>query len=172
VNVRRAVPADARAIAEVHVRTWQSAYRDLMPQDLLDGLSVPDREASWSEALTAGSRAIFVAETDGRVAAFCALSEPTRDQDEPAGVAEIGAIYVEPADSRRGVGTELMNTALAHLTAGGWREATLWVLRDNQPALDFYARFGFTPDGSEELYERSRTVGIRLRRALGTPASH
>jgi ribosomal protein S18 acetylase RimI-like enzyme len=172
VKVRRAVPADARAIAEVHVRSWQSAYRDLMPHDLLDGLSVADREANWSHALTAGSRTIFAAETDGRLAGFCALSEPTRDQDEPDGVAEIGAIYVEPAQSRRGVGTELMNTALEHLTAGGWTEATLWVLRDNQPAIDFYTRLGFVPDGSEELYERSRAVGIRLRRALGAHDSH
>ena len=30
-TVRRAVPADAEAIARVHTTTWQAAYRDVLP---------------------------------------------------------------------------------------------------------------------------------------------
>ncbi len=166
--VRRAVPADAPAIADIHVRSWQAAYRGLMPDDLLDGLSVADREARWTEAIAGrgGEGAVFVAEQDGRLTGFCGASEPSRDDDAAPDVAEIGAIYVDPELFRAGAGQALMDAALAHLESAGWREATLWVLAGNEPALNFYARFGFAPDGSEKLYERSGTTGIRLRRSL------
>ena len=34
--LRPAEPADAMAVARVHVRAWQVAYRDLLPDDYLD----------------------------------------------------------------------------------------------------------------------------------------
>ena len=168
VPVRRAVTDDAAAIADIHVRSWQAAYRGLMPDELLDGLSVADREEMWREEAQARgeSGVLFVAEHEGAIAGFCALAEPSRDEDAGPEVAEVGAIYIDPDVWRVGVGRALMETALTHLQAGGWREATLWVLAGNEPALNFYARFGFAPDGFEKLYERGGTTGIRLRRSL------
>ena len=52
-NIRPAVIHDARAIAQVHVESWKSTYRGILPEALLDGLSVEKREASWRELLTA-----------------------------------------------------------------------------------------------------------------------
>ena len=43
MRVRRAEPADARGIAEVHTRTWQAAYRHVFPAEVLDGLDVEER---------------------------------------------------------------------------------------------------------------------------------
>ena len=45
--IRPAIPADARPIAEVHVRTWQEAYRGIVPDAVLDALDVDDRERRW-----------------------------------------------------------------------------------------------------------------------------
>jgi hypothetical protein len=36
-QVRRGDPGDAGQLAVIHVRTWPSAYRSLLPQDFLDG---------------------------------------------------------------------------------------------------------------------------------------
>lgn len=164
MSVRRAVPADAAPIAQIHVRSWQAAYRGLMPDDLLDGLSADERAQTWREALA--DNAVFVTERDGALVGFCALAEPSRDEDAPDGTAEIGAIYVDPQAWRAGAGRALMDAALRHLQASGWREATLWVLRENEQALDFYAKFGFAPDGAEKSYTRSGTTGLRMRRSL------
>lgn len=172
MKTRRAVGADARAIAEVHVRSWQGAYRGLMPDDLLEGLSPAERESMWSEVLSGDADAVFAAERDGRLVGFCAVAQPSRDEDAPDGTAEIGAIYIDPDMWRTGAGSALMKAALGHLRAGQWSEVTLWVLEENQSALHFYARFGFVTDGTRKVYERSGTTGIRLRRALSAPASH
>jgi len=52
--LRAAVPADARAIAEIHVASWRSAYRGLLPDSLLDAMSVDELEQRWRSRLPAG----------------------------------------------------------------------------------------------------------------------
>lgn len=59
-----------------------------------------------------------------------------------------------------------MDVALGDLRAGGWRWVTLWVLAENQQARDFYARFGFAPDGAETTHEHSGKAEVRLRGAI------
>ena len=51
VRLRRATVDDAPAIAGVHVRTWQAAYRGLMPQALLDSLTFERRRGWWKGQL-------------------------------------------------------------------------------------------------------------------------
>lgn len=100
VRVRQARAGDAKAIAAVHVRSWQAAYRGMMRQDYLDGLDPAQREALWDSVLAenAWPRAgILVLEDRATVAGFASFC-PTRDQDEdPARVAEITAIYLCPS---------------------------------------------------------------------------
>jgi ribosomal protein S18 acetylase RimI-like enzyme len=164
IEVRRAVVDDAAPIAAVHVRTWQVAYRGLLPEELLGSLSLDQREEMWSLALTGEeSPAVYVAVEEGAVVGFCAVAAPGRDDDVGEGVAEIGAIYVNPDFWRRGVGRALMDAALGDLQAGGWRSVTLWVLAENRPAHDFYAQFGFAPDGAERTHEGSGEKEVRLR---------
>jgi GNAT superfamily N-acetyltransferase len=164
VEVRRAVPEDAGSIAAVHVRTWQVAYRGLIPDEVLDGLSVPQRERTWRQSLTGEEHpAVYVAVEDTTVLGFCAVAAPSRDDDADAGVAEIGAIYVDPDVWRRGVGRALMSAALSDLATDGWRWVTLWVFAENWQARDFYAQFSFEPDGGEMTHARSGEKEIRLR---------
>ena len=49
--VRLATLADAEAIARVHVLTWQTAYRGLVPDDFLDALAIDRRTETWRNML-------------------------------------------------------------------------------------------------------------------------
>ncbi len=158
----------------MQVRSWQVAYRGLLPDQLLDELSVPAREQSWREVLAgpAGEHApaVTVAVRAGTIAGFCAVVMPSRDDDAAggvaAGVAEIAALYVDPPAWRSGAGRALMQAALAALRAAGWREVTLWVLAANQRARAFYAASGFEPDGATMAHHSSGRAEVRLRTAL------
>jgi hypothetical protein len=48
VEARIATVDDAAAVAAVHVRSWQDAYRGIFPDAYLDGLSVERRSNVWS----------------------------------------------------------------------------------------------------------------------------
>ena len=168
VTVRRAEPRDAAGIAGVHVRSWQVAYRGLLSDERLDGLSVEEREQRWAGVLGEGDGDSFtlVADLDDRVAGFCSVAAPSRDTDAGERTAEVGAIYVEPQLWRRGIGTALLAAAVDELRRGGWHEATLWVFAENAVARGFYARFGFAPDGSAATHETGGPAVLRLRATL------
>ncbi|MBX6387239.1 MAG: GNAT family N-acetyltransferase [Microbispora sp.] len=154
--VRRAEPADAEAIAAVHVRSWQAAYPGFMPRAYLDGLTPAMRLPLWNRLLgeSAPPRTeVFVAEAGGSVAGFAALG-PSRDDDaDPASVAEISAIYLLPEVWGAGLGGRLMAAALDDLAAAGYERATLWVIDGNVRARRFYERGGWRPDGAVQRDE-------------------
>lgn len=49
--IRTATSNDAQAIAEIHILGWQTTYRGHMPDDVLNGLSLIEREQQWRERL-------------------------------------------------------------------------------------------------------------------------
>jgi ribosomal protein S18 acetylase RimI-like enzyme len=142
VNVRRAREADARRLGEIHVETWRATYPGVMPQELLDNLSVESREAQWREWLPDPEFVTFVAERDGEVVGFVSVG-PCRDTK---GIGELFAIYVVPSAHGTGAGPALMDAALEAL-GERWDEAMLWVATENPRARRFYERHGWVVAG-------------------------
>lgn len=165
VLLRQATPADAEPLAVLHVKTWQVAYRGLVPDALLDAMTVEVRSAAWARMLTEGSR-VCLAEKEDRLLGFAAYGG-SRDDDAVAGVGELLALYVHPANWSRGVGRGLHHEAVRAM-AQEHLEATLWVLEANQRAREFYERQGWLPDGQTKLDGRESVVlrEVRYRRRL------
>ena len=170
IKVRRAKPGDVAEIAAIHVRSWQAAYRGILPDDLLAGLSVKEREQSW-RALLSGNEHHWlnlIAEGDRGPLGFCAVTTPSWDASASERLAEVGALYVDPGHWREGIGGALLRAALLELKENAWSEVVLWVLPENRRALDFYAHFGFrVEEGVEKREERSGWPVIRLRAPVG-----
>jgi RimJ/RimL family protein N-acetyltransferase len=139
---------DARALAEVHARTWEEAYSGLVPDELIERRSIEERERLWHELLASGDSVHFAGEIDGVVAGFVSIG-PTREPDRPLS-GELYAIYVRKAYWGSGLAVALILAGERALRELGYSHATLWVLRDNPRARAFYERQGWRPDGSEK----------------------
>lgn len=59
--IRSAVPSDAKAIAQVHIHSWQQAYSDLMPREYLASLdqTLTERTSYWLNAIESGDSTLF-----------------------------------------------------------------------------------------------------------------
>jgi ribosomal protein S18 acetylase RimI-like enzyme len=152
IRVRPAAVGDATAIAEVHVRSWQKAYRGIFPDDYLDGLDVAERAETWAARLSQPNSTIVVETGDGAVAGF-ASSGPglAHDGTELAGVGQVYAIYLDPQHWGAGLARPLLNEATDRLRAAGFTRAVLWVARDNARARRFYEKEGWAADGTETV---------------------
>jgi GNAT superfamily N-acetyltransferase len=161
--VRTATPDDAPAVARVHVETWRATYAGLIPQAVLDGLSVERREAFWrSIAEAPGEHRLLVAEAAGRVVGF-ASTGPARDDDLPPGSGELEAIYVEPAAWGKGHGARLFRRAVADLRERGIAPLVLWVLTENARGRRFYDAMGWRPDGAARPIDFDGTAVEEVR---------
>ncbi len=179
MTTRAARVADARAIAEIRILGWRSAYRGLVGDEHLDAMSVDSDTARWSTFLDAHDRftRTVVVEDSEAVVGFASLS-PYRIVDReaayavtalavPGTVGELDAFYVHPDRWGTGIADELMVAALAALRSDGWTSARLWLLADNPRALQFYRRHGWAPDGGREtLSLPGRPDEIRMTREL------
>ena len=144
VDIRRAGPADANAVARIHVAVWQSVYRGVLPDDLLDQISVEQRQAMWSDILIAyaATHPVLVAEDFG--VGICGFGNigPLRDDEPlPGYTGEFKTLYLLPHYQRRGIGRSLFCRLAALLIECGHQAALAWVLAAN-PACGFYEAMG------------------------------
>jgi GNAT superfamily N-acetyltransferase len=155
IDVRPAVLADARGIAEVHVKVWQEAYAHLVPGDALSRLSVDQRELRWNEIIPWPTATIWVA-TDGGVVVGFAGSGPSRDSNPPRDL-ELQSLNVLASHYGTGAGQRLLDGVI------GDAPAMLWVADDNPRARAFYARNGFVPDGTTKVGPVAGTPVLEAR---------
>ena len=144
VTLREASVADAGGIAAVHVAAWRETYTGLVPEAMLAALSVEDREARWKRILANSKAASVSVACEGeRIVGFGSCGSQRDASLEALGFdAEITALYLLQSHQRQGIGRAMMQRIAAELTARRCSAATLWVLRENLPAREFYARLG------------------------------
>lgn len=153
--IRAADPSDAAAIAAVHVASWREAYAGLLPQGMLETLSVPERTDRWARILGSANDPrdtfVFVAECGGEVVGFASGGKQRDETLRLQGFnGEITAIYLLKRAQRQGLGSRLMGMVAHSLCDVGHTAASLWVLRDNQPARSFYERLAGRVEGKKE----------------------
>lgn len=166
-TIRLATPDDAEAIATVHVRTWQFAYRGQIADAYLDNMSVQRGAARWRERLMApdAQERTLVAEVAGEIVGFCVVGR-SRDADADATVGELYSIHVDAQSMNQGVGSALLKAGEAFLGEQGFALATLWVLEGNQRARRFYERKGWYPDGARKEDEIANAMLAQVRYAV------
>jgi len=172
-EIRRAGLDDATAIAEVHVASWRGAYAELLPQSLLDALSVERRADQWRDQLADPEQTTLVAVDGLRGVVGLASVGESRDTDTDASTGELSAIYLHPSVWGVGLGRALHEAAVAALSHR-YRAAKLWVLDSNTRAQVFYERQGWVADGAVKVDRRGDAVlnELRYHRALGGLGAH
>jgi ribosomal protein S18 acetylase RimI-like enzyme len=120
-TLRAARAGDADRIAEIHL----TARRTAMPW--LARPHTDEETRTWVRGVLVPSGAVTVAERQGQVAGYTAVTDGWLEH-----------LYVDPAAQGRGIGSALF----AHAQALQPRGFRFWVFQRNTPALAFYARHG------------------------------
>jgi GNAT superfamily N-acetyltransferase len=140
-RIRAALPADAPAIARVHVQAWLETYRGLVPDAMLDALSVDRNAGMWEAALGHEQHGVVqVAETEAGIVGFGSAGEARDARLGTSG--EVSSIYLLDHSKRRGIGRTLFGSLLRALAERGHTSVGLWVLVGNAPTRRFYEALG------------------------------
>jgi GNAT superfamily N-acetyltransferase len=150
--IRPAEPQDAMEVARVHVRSWQVAYRGLLPEAYLNQLQPEDRAARYEFASGDPLKPQTIVAVEGFVIQGFATIAPARDEDLQ-GYGELCALYLDPGWWSRGLGVALITAARARLFEMGFRTACLWLLVGNTRAGRFYEMDGWKRNGLKRTAE-------------------
>lgn len=138
--IRQAEQHDIPTIASIHIRSWQDTYRDIVPEDLLDGLALPDWEQHWLRQLQSANTVTSVVEIDGAMVGFSCWE--LYSQPGPTS-AFLHSLYLLPQNKGKGMGSKLLRTVEDQMTAANATTGALHVVVGNAPAIGFYERRGW-----------------------------
>ena len=153
MHIRAANIHDAAAIAHVHVESWRTTYKGIVPEDFLASLSSAQCEQWWRQVLADPSNVsyVYVAEDDrGHIVGF--VYGGSERNGDPVYMGELYSIYVLAPHHGQGIGRQLTITLVKRLRQDGITALLLWVLAVN-PSRQFYERLGGRP-----VYAKTVTI--------------
>ena len=172
IQLRAATPADAAALAALHLLSWRATYDPLLEAADRARLTLAERRAAWERRLADDPWGVWLAERGGRLVGFVSADPALDDDLDPVRMAEVTSLHVTPEFHGHGLGRRLLAHAEEQLRSAGFEEAVLWVLAANRSARDFYERLGWRPEGVAVRREMGGQAGlpvvdeVRYRRML------
>lgn len=170
MSVRVAWASDADAIAALQLRVWRERYGAVLADDELP--AAPQLTEGWTALLARPKEArqrVLVALEHATVAGFV-ITGPSEDPDaDPGRDGLVAELTVDPAKTRQGHGSRLLQAAADTLAADRFTRATAWVQAGDDPLRSLLASAGWEPDGAHRSLqaESGATVKeIRLHAAL------
>ncbi|MGE7184258.1 N-acetyltransferase family protein [Peribacillus sp. NPDC006672] len=156
MKIRRAIEEDVNGIANVHINSWQTTYKGILPDQYLSSLNLEARRKNWLRNLKMLHNATFVAENaHGEIIGFAA-GGPEQTND-PHIQGEVYAIYILKEYQRQGFGRQMINAVIHELIRMEHKNLIIWALKDN-PSCGFYKALG----GQVKAEKTVKMAGIEL----------
>lgn len=145
---RLATTADLPALAKLGTDAFVDKFGPLYkPEDLAAFLAEYRSVARFAEQLAEPRILIQLAEEDDELLGYCLIIRGDRFEERPAPHPErcvlLSQLYCAPAAIGRGIGSALMDWAIAEARAWGADAVQLSVYAENFGAQKFYHRYGF-----------------------------
>lgn len=157
--IRKAEVGDAAVLAEILVRSFCGAFSEFISAETLKQCANPDNcTAMLREVCQSNSMHSYLALRDG-----VSCGELFWQEGEEA---ELIALHSLPEVWGTGVGHELLERALADMSAAGIKRVALWAFRENLRARTFYEKHGLHWNGEERSSEHDGAVEMRYEKEL------
>ena len=146
IVLRPATPADIPALSRLGIDSFVAKFGHMYTaRDLETFLEEVHSYEALARELADQTRLYRLAERDGQLLAYaklgltCGFPEYARGRN----AMELKQLYAAPEATGLGIGTMLMDWAMAEMAARGADEVQLSVWSGNDGAQRFYARYGF-----------------------------
>ena len=137
--IREAKVEDAKGIAKVHVDSWRTTYKGIVPDSFLESLSYERREQIWTRGIEENK--VYIAEDKhGQIVGFASGGKERTGKYE-AYIGELYAIYLLEGQQGKGLGQKLFQSVVEDLKEKKLNSMLIWALAEN-PACRFYEKLG------------------------------
>ncbi|TKC20144.1 GNAT family N-acetyltransferase [Robertmurraya kyonggiensis] len=138
--IRKANLSDAKGIARVHVDSWRSTYKNIIPDEFLKKLSYVQRTDLWNCNIKKEGNYVFVAENEeGKIVGFADCGKRETNHVKQSG--DLTSIYILEEYQGRGTGKQLMKQLFLQFEELGYQRVFVEVLEDNKTRY-FYENYG------------------------------
>lgn len=139
MNIRQAHEDDAEGIGRVHVDSWRSTYKNIIPNDILDNLKYEDKTNQWLLNIKDPNNFIKVAEIDQTIVGYAAAQPRIDHSTNRSGT--LTSIYTLKKHQGNGLGKQLLREMFIYFKHQEIQSVYVEVLNEN-PTIHFYQKYG------------------------------
>lgn len=140
MKIRQANMGDIEGIAKVHVDSWRTTYAEIIPIDVLNGLTYEARQDLWRKNLLQADNYVLVAEdANGQIIGFADTSKRVSNEEE--NTTDLTSIYLLKNVQGQGVGKLLLQRLFEYYEQQEYSKVYVDVLADNK-TKSFYEYYG------------------------------
>lgn len=154
-EVKKLTILDAESAAKIHIETWRDTYPGLLPQRMIDSMTLERNIPMWKEIIEKDSYHNFGAFSGNELLGMGTAGKPRLDLGFDA---EIWSMNVPKRNQGIGAGKRIFEVLLQELRLGGAKKIYLTCVDKNFNALAFYQHMGgkqasdlLLRDGYQEL---------------------
>ena len=165
ITIRLAKPDDAQDMAEVHARSWEVAYKDIIPIEYIKAKNAT-RPDLYKRIITDENTTQHVIQANGKTVGIMGFGEP-KDDDADDNYYELHGVYLHPDYYRKGIGTKAVDFAFEKARKLNKKYMNVWVFAENYNSIKFYEKCGFIADGKTKDYDCGKILKcIRMKKEL------
>jgi GNAT superfamily N-acetyltransferase len=166
IRIEKATLADADVAGRISSASWKSAYKGIVPDWFLAGITPSVRAERFRTVLAEKPDVEFFLISVDTIPAGILNQHPCGDGNA-AICGEVGVFYFLPDCRGCGCAAPAMEFALCRLRERGFSSVALWVLEDNARARRFYEKCGFSPDGAKKTVNLGKELTeVRYRKSI------
>jgi len=138
ISIRKAENSDLNGIIRVHVETWKSAYKGVVPDKFIQRFEIMTQDKRWQKQLKnmIEENIFFIAAKNEKEIVGFAIGGLERNKN-PKYKGELMGIYILKEYQRQGIGKALTKKIVEKLIEMKINTMLLWVL-ENNPYRAFY----------------------------------
>ena len=112
-EIRAAMPEDAQQCARIHICSWDFAYKDYVPLDIIKEHNAR-RPAMWKKLLAENQDVHYIITLDHQAIGIITIN-PQNESDLPDTVYELSGLYFDPDFVGKGLGEEASGGVHEHV---------------------------------------------------------
>lgn len=138
--IREAKKNDAKEIAIMKKKVWDTTYTGIYSQERLDNYDCEKNEKLFINFIESSTHALYVAEYDKKIVGFIILGFPQHPYGDY--IYEISQLYILREHQRKGIGKRLWAVATTRISEWGVNKFFINCNKYNTPAQHFYEALG------------------------------
>lgn len=138
--IREAKKNDAKEIAIMKKKVWDTTYTGIYSQERLDNYDYEKNEKLFINFIESSTHALYVAEYDKKIVGFIILGFPQHPYGDYT--YEISQLYILKEHQRKGIGKRLWDVATTRISEWGVNKFFINCNKYNTPAQHFYEALG------------------------------
>ncbi|WP_343069260.1 GNAT family N-acetyltransferase [Lysinibacillus agricola] len=121
MKIRKANIQDAQGIGKVHVDSWRTTYKGILPDDFLNNLSYEQRTELWKKNISDATNYVLVAENEqDEIIGFA--TGGTRKTNSVPNAIDLTSIYLLEEYHGKGIGKQLLKEIFTYFKQKGYEK--------------------------------------------------